>query len=99
VSLKGAFENRVYGTFTNIPARLVVVDGLGTGQVPVLVSCAITDELCGDLTLISHEDNVSFCESIEEFVSILKLLASTTVTVVFDDPRITSNQYVVRLEI
>ena len=96
VSLKGAFGNSVSVTLVNIPVRLVDADDARTTRVPVLLSCAVTDELRGDLALITHEDYDALCEKLEEFVPGVQLLADTHV--MYNDPRILSNQDAVTFE-
>jgi len=96
VNLKRAFGHVVSAALINLSARLVGVEVVGTGHVPVLISCAVTNDLCGDLALIAHEDYVALCEGLEDFVSTVELLAGTEI--LFDDPRIHTNRDAVRLE-
>ena len=96
VTLQGAFGDVVKAKLMNVTARLLNVDSYSKRRSPLLLTCAVTEELHRDVALLSLCDYEVLRQGVEEFIPEVKLLCNTSM--MYTDPRLTHNQDSVRIE-
>jgi hypothetical protein len=96
ISLQGAFGPRVPAFLMNVSAHLLNFDSASSRLSPVLLTCAICDDLTRDVALLSLGDYEALRCGLDEFIPEVKLINKTTV--MFTDPRVSRNPEAIRFE-
>ena len=96
ITLQGAFGQRAQAKLLNLSGCLLINDNVSSRRTPVLLTCAISDELSRDVALISSSDYVALQQGLEEFIPEIRVLTGTSI--LYDNPRMLTSQDESRLE-